>query len=83
MKPWSIRNASPHPSSVGCALLTGQCTLGTHEPKTLSSFDIEIAHGGDAQQALRTAKHLVGNHIHYYQEKIAELKRQPEQLVLL
>jgi hypothetical protein len=49
----------------------------------LSRYDIQIAHQGDADEALRTAKRLVGNHISYFREKIAELKRKPTQLALL
>jgi hypothetical protein len=43
---------------------------------------IEIAHQGDAAQALRTAQRLVGNHIAYCTAKMAELAKQPAQLVL-
>jgi hypothetical protein len=48
----------------------------------LSRYDIEIAHGGNAEQALRTAKWLVGNHLKYFTAKIAELAQQPTQLAL-
>lgn len=41
--------------------------------KALSDYDINIAHGGDAESALATAKMLVGNHIKYYERKLAEL----------
>jgi hypothetical protein len=49
----------------------------------LSRYDIEVAHQGNAEEALLTAKRLVGNHMKYYNEKIAVLKKQPTQLVLL
>ncbi len=45
--------------------------------QALSRYDIEIAHLGNAEQALRTAKVLVSNHIKYYQRL---LKENPEQL---
>jgi hypothetical protein len=48
----------------------------------LSRSDIEIAHQGDADQALRTAKRLVGNHCAYCTAKIAVLAQQPTQLAL-
>jgi hypothetical protein len=48
----------------------------------LSRYDIEIAHQGDATQALRTAKRLVGNHLAYFTAKITELAKQPAQLAL-
>ena len=48
----------------------------------LSRYDIEIAHQGDAAQALRTAKRLVGNHIAYFTAMIAELAQPPAQLAL-
>ena len=48
--------------------------------KALSKYDIEIAHMGDAQGALRTALMLVGNHIKWYKGKLGETK---EQLQLL
>ena len=38
--------------------------------QALSRYDIEIAAGGDAQQALQTAKMLVGNHVRYFKEKL-------------
>ena len=51
--------------------------------KALSRYDIEIASGGDADLALRTAKRLVGNHIQYYERLIAEMVKEPTQLKLL
>jgi len=47
--------------------------------KALSRYDIEIAHRGNAEQALRTAVMLVSNHIRYYKE---HLKQGNEQLQL-
>ena len=57
--------------------------LNMQGTKALSRFDIEIAHQGDAAEALSTAKRLVGNHIQYYTRLIAEMKKEPEQLALL
>jgi hypothetical protein len=51
--------------------------------KALSRYDIEIASGGDADLALRTAKRLVGNHIKYYKRLITEIEKEPAQLELL
>ena len=51
--------------------------------KALSRYDIEIAHQGDSQEALLTAKHLLHNQVKYFQKKIAALEKDPEQLVLL
>lgn len=45
---------------------------GTH---ALSRYDIEIAAGGDAEEALRTAKRLVGNHVRYFKEKLASMQQ--------
>ena len=42
--------------------------------KGLSKYDIEIAHMGDAEEALETAKHLKRNHIQYDKEQIAEFE---------
>jgi hypothetical protein len=51
--------------------------------RALSRYDIEIAHQGDAEAALRTAIRLVGNHIKYYKRLIADMEKEPAQLVLL
>lgn len=48
----------------------------------MSRYDIEIAHGGDAEEALRMAKWLVGNHIRYFGEKVAECDQIPRQATL-
>jgi hypothetical protein len=49
----------------------------------LSRYDIEIAHQGDAEEALIVAKRLVSNHVQYFKRKIAELEKQPTQLPLI
>ena len=48
----------------------------------LSSYDINIAHGGDAEQALRTAKWLVGNHVAYFRANLEQLGPEVKQHVL-
>jgi hypothetical protein len=40
--------------------------------KALSKYDIEITSGGDANEALRTAKWLVSNHIYYFKKQLGE-----------
>jgi hypothetical protein len=62
------------------ARLAGLNERGIH---ALSRYDLEIANQGDAEQALRTAKYFVRNHITYFTEKIAELDKKPRQLALL
>ena len=42
--------------------------------KALSKYDIEIAHMGDAEEALETAIRLKRNHIKYDKERIAEFE---------
>jgi hypothetical protein len=51
--------------------------------RALSSYDVEIAHQGDAEEALLTAKRLLCHQQRYFQQKIAALKKDPEQLSLL
>lgn len=48
--------------------------------KALSRYDIEIASGGDAADAVQTAKLLLRNQIRYFSGKIEELERGPKQL---
>ncbi len=43
--------------------------------QTFSRYDIEIAAGGDAAQALHTAKMLVGNHVRYFREKLTTMQQ--------
>ena len=50
--------------------------LKTRGVDALSPYDIEIAHQGDAEQALCTAKWLVGNHVAFVSRKLEE--RGPE-----
>lgn len=45
----------------------------------LSHYDIAIAHGGDAAQALATAKWLVGNNIAYYSRQLEPYTNTPQQ----
>ena len=46
----------------------------------LSRYDVEIASGGDAALALRTAIRLIGNNIRFFTGKIAELEKRPRQI---
>jgi hypothetical protein len=57
--------------------------LNRRGTQALSRYDIEIAYGGNAEEALRTAKWLLGNQIQYYTRLITEMKKEPTQLVLL
>jgi hypothetical protein len=50
--------------------------------EAMSRYDIEIAYGGDAQQALDVAKTLVRNHIQYDASKLDELSPEVTQIVL-
>jgi SMC interacting uncharacterized protein involved in chromosome segregation len=51
--------------------------LETRGAEAMSRYDIEIAAGGDADQAVRTALYLIGNHISYYSRQLEEMP--PEQ----
>lgn len=48
--------------------------------EALSHYDINIAHGGDVEGALRMAKGLVSNHIAYYGEKLQALGPEVRQI---
>ena len=48
----------------------------------LSGYDINIAHAGNAEEALHTAKWLVGNHIKYFRGKLQEMGPQVKQQTL-
>lgn len=48
----------------------------------MSRYDIEIAHGGGADGALRTATWLVGNHIAYFTEKLIHCDEPVQQITL-
>lgn len=48
----------------------------------MSRYDIEIAHGGDADRALHTATWLVGNHIAYFTEKLSHCDQPVQQITL-
>ena len=50
--------------------------------KALSGYDIEIAHQGNADEALLTAKRLLSNQVKYFQQKVTEFKTDSEQLGL-
>ncbi len=48
----------------------------------MSRYDIEIAHGGRAEEALQTARWLVGNHIAYFTEKLTHCDEPVQQITL-
>ena len=76
------RYRPPSPDELRAHLAERQARLadleerGTH---ALSRFDIEIAYGGDAEQALGTAKWLVGNHLSYYSRQLEPYNAAPQQ----
>ena len=45
--------------------------------EALSGYDITIAHGGNAAEALRVATWLVGNHVVYFARRLEELGPEP------
>lgn len=56
--------------------------LVEHGVNAMSVYDIEIAHGGNEEQALQEARRLVGNHISYFSDKVAECDKRPRQTTL-
>jgi hypothetical protein len=48
----------------------------------LSRYDVEVAAGGDAEKALWTALHLVGNQVRYFTERVEECDGIPRQATL-
>jgi hypothetical protein len=60
-------------------LINSEARLRELESKgigALSRYDIEIASMGNAEEALRTAKYLVSNHIMYYRKLLGEYHEQ-------
>ena len=56
--------------------------LETRGTAAMSRYDIEIAHGGDADGALHMAKWLVGNHIAYFAEQLTHCDEPVQQITL-
>lgn len=56
--------------------------LETRGIAAMSRYDIEIAHGGDADSALRMAKWLVGNHMTYFTEQLIHCNEPVQQITL-
>ncbi len=56
--------------------------LETRGIEAMSRYDIEIAHGGRAEEALHTALWLVGNHLRYFAEKLAHCDEPVQQITL-
>jgi len=50
--------------------------------EAMSRYDIEIAHGGRAEEALHTARWLVGNHLTYFTEKLSHCDEPTRQITL-
>ncbi len=48
----------------------------------MSRYDIEIAHGGRAEEALQTARWLIGNHLRYFTEKLSHCDEPAQQITL-
>jgi len=56
--------------------------LETRGVEAMSRYDIEIAHGGRAEDALHTALWLVSNHIRYFSEKLSHCDEPVQQITL-
>ncbi len=56
--------------------------LETRGVAAMSRYDIEIAHGGRAEEALHTARWLVGNHLTYFAEKLSHSDEPVQQITL-
>lgn len=54
--------------------------LETHGIAAMSRYDIEIAHGGRAEEALQTARGLVSNHIAYFSEQLTHCDESVQQI---
>lgn len=78
----SERYRPPSPDELRAQLAERQARLADLEERgtdALSRLDIEIAYGGDAEQALATAKWLVGNHISYDTRQLEPYNAAPQQ----
>ena len=76
------RYRPPSPDELRAHLAERQARLADLEERgtdALSRYDIAIAHGGDAAQALATARWLVGNHIAYYTRQLEPFEAAPQQ----
>lgn len=56
--------------------------LETRGIDAMSRYDIEIAHGGRAEEALQTALWLVSNHLRYFSEKLSHCDDPVQQITL-
>lgn len=56
--------------------------LETRGVAAMSRDDIEIAHGGRAEEALHTARWLVSNHLRYFAEKLSHCDEPVQQNTL-
>jgi len=48
----------------------------------LSRYDREIAYGGNDELVIQTSTWLVGNHIHYFTEKLSHCDEPVQQITL-
>lgn len=77
------RYRPPSPDELRATLAERRNRLAALEERgaqALSRYDIEIAHGGNADQALATAKWLVGNQIAYYTRQLEPEETVPQQI---
>src|SRR3954470_8391932 len=77
------RYRPPSPDELRAQLEERRARLADLEQRgaeALSRYDIQIAHGGNAEQALATARWLVGNHIRYYERQLTPFEAQPQQV---
>ncbi len=56
--------------------------LETRGIEAMSRYDIAIAHGGRADEALHTALWLVRNHLRYFSEKLSHCDEPVQQITL-
>jgi hypothetical protein len=76
------RRRSPSPDEPRARLTERRARLADLEARGSgrhSRYDIAIAHGGDAAQAMATATWLVGNHIAYSTRQLEPCEAGPQQ----
>ncbi len=56
--------------------------LVDHGSDALGRYDVEVAAGGDAEKALRTALYLAGNQFRHFTERVKECDGIPRQATL-
>lgn len=76
------RYRPPSREELEASLAERKARLADYEARgtaALSRFDIEIAHRGNADYALKEALGLLRNHIAYYEKELAPYREQPQQ----